>query len=285
MFTSGSNRFLALTTALVLGGVFSSTPVHAELTNCERVVVTGNPAYPPLTWAPEDGDVALTGVTIEMLRNALQGSGVEVELLDLGSRAKALEAVEAGQVDIMAGLFLSRELLSSLDFVYPPVVDVPSVFFVRRGAAFPYTGWQDLRGKRGAAQQGSRFGLSFDTYATDNLDLQREASGERALRKLLAGELDYVVLERYQGLALAEQMGVDAQLDTLEGSFINAPLYLAISHNSVCNTPALRSALALGMLEQQQRNEGSRLLDKYRGIWAAPFRPVSEPAADIPLAE
>ena len=144
MFTSGSNRFLALATALVLGGVFSSTPVHAELTNCERVVVTGNPAYPPLTWAPEDGDVALTGVTIEMLSNALQGSGVEVELLDLGSRAKALEAVEAGQVDIMAGLFLSRELLSSLDFVYPPVVDVPSVFFVRRGAAFPYTGWQDF---------------------------------------------------------------------------------------------------------------------------------------------
>ena len=94
-----------------------------------------------------------------------------------------------------------------------------------------------------------------------------------------------MVLERYQGLALAEQMGVDAQLDTLEGSFINAPLYLAISHDSVCNTPALRSALALGMLEQQQRNEGSRLLDKYRGIWAAPFRPVSEPAADVPLAE
>ncbi|HCA24663.1 MAG TPA: hypothetical protein DEP32_10905, partial [Pseudomonas sp.] len=143
MFTPGSNRLLALTAALALGGAFTAAPARAELTNCERVVVTGNPAYPPLTWAPESGEAALTGVTIEMLSNALQGSGIEVEVLDLGSRAKALEAVEAGQVDIMAGLFLTRELLGSLDFVYPPVVDVPSVFFVRRGAAFPYTGWQD----------------------------------------------------------------------------------------------------------------------------------------------
>jgi polar amino acid transport system substrate-binding protein len=79
-------------------------------------------------------------------------------------------------------------------------------------------------------------------------------------------------------------MGVDAQLDTLEGSFINAPLYLAVSHNSVCNSPALRSALALGMQELAQRNEAGRLLDKYRQLWAAPFRPATE-AADIPVAE
>ena len=83
---------------------------------------------------------------------------------------------------------------------------------------------------------------------------------------------------------VAEQMGVDAQLDTLEGSFINAPLYLAVSHNSVCNSPALRSALALGMQELAQRNEAGRLLDKYRQLWAAPFRPATE-AADIPVAE
>ncbi|WP_339664175.1 transporter substrate-binding domain-containing protein [uncultured Pseudomonas sp.] len=252
---------------------------------CERVVVTGNPDYPPIIWAPEQGEQALTGVAVEMLQSALAASDIKVEVLNMGTRAKALAAVESGQVDIMAGLFMSRERLASMDYVYPAIMDVPSVFFVRRGAAFAYTGWQDLRGKRGAAQEGSRFGLSFDTYAKDNLALEREATGEAALRKLLAGKLDYVVLERYQGLALAQQMGVDEQLDTLEGSFINAPLYFGISHNSVCNSPDLRAALALGMQEQAQRNEGRRLLDKYRGIWAAPFMPAVEPAAEIPLEE
>ena len=252
---------------------------------CERVVVTGNPDYPPIIWAPEQGEQALTGVAVEMLQSALAASDIKVEVLNMGTRAKALAAVESGQVDIMAGLFMSRERLASMDYVYPAIMDVPSVFFVSRGAAFAYTGWQDLRGKRGAAQEGSRFGLSFDTYAKDNLALEREATGEAALRKLLAGKLDYVVLERYQGLALAQQMGVDEQLDTLEGSFINAPLYFGISHNSVCNSPDLRAALALGMQEQAQRNEGRRLLDKYRGIWAAPFMPAVEPAAEIPLEE
>ncbi|MEH6492423.1 substrate-binding periplasmic protein [Halopseudomonas sp.] len=272
-------HFLAASLLCGAAGVFAADNV------CERVVVTGNPDYPPLIWAPEQGDQALTGVAVEMLQTALAESNIEVEVLNLGSRLKALEAVERGQVDIMAGLFMSRERLSSVDYVYPAIMDVPSVFFVRRGAAFPYIGWQDLRGKRGAAQEGSRFGLSFDTYAQDNLELQRESTGEAALRKLLAGKLDYVVLERYQGLALAQQMRVDDQLDTLEGSFINAPLYVAISHNSVCNSPDLRAALALGMQELTQRGESRRLLDKYRAIWAAPFMPAAEPAAEVPLEE
>lgn len=272
-------------TAFAAGALLGAAGSMAAENVCERVVVTGNPDYPPIIWAPEQGEQALTGVAVEMLQSALAASNIKVEVLNMGSRAKALEAVESGQVDIMAGLFMSRERLASMDYVYPAIMDVPSVFFVRRGAAFAYTGWQDLRGKRGAAQEGSRFGLSFDTYAKDNLALEREATGEAALRKLLAGKLDYVVLERYQGLALAQQMGVDEQLDTLEGSFINAPLYFGISHNSVCNSPDLRAALALGMQEQAQRNEGRRLLDKYRGIWAAPFMPAVEPAAEIPLEE
>ncbi|MGB3598164.1 MAG: transporter substrate-binding domain-containing protein [Pseudomonas neustonica] len=272
-------------TAFAAGALLGAAGSMAAENVCERVVVTGNPDYPPIIWAPEQGEQALTGVAVEMLQSALAASDIKVEVLNMGSRAKALAAVESGQVDIMAGLFMSRERLASMDYVYPAIMDVPSVFFVRRGAAFAYTGWQDLRGKRGAAQEGSRFGLSFDTYAKDNLALEREATGEAALRKLLAGKLDYVVLERYQGLALAQQMGVDEQLDTLEGSFINAPLYFGISHNSVCNSPDLRAALALGMQEQAQRNEGRRLLDKYRGIWAAPFMPAVEPAAEIPLEE
>ncbi|MBA6421131.1 substrate-binding periplasmic protein [Pseudomonas neustonica] len=272
-------------TAFAAGALLGAAGSMAAENVCERVVVTGNPDYPPIIWAPEQGEQALTGVAVEMLQSALAASDIKVEVLNMGTRAKALAAVESGQVDIMAGLFMSRERLASMDYVYPAIMDVPSVFFVRRGAAFAYTGWQDLRGKRGAAQEGSRFGLSFDTYAKDNLALEREATGEAALRKLLAGKLDYVVLERYQGLALAQQMGVDEQLDTLEGSFINAPLYFGISHNSVCNSPDLRAALALGMQEQAQRNEGRRLLDKYRGIWAAPFMPAVEPAAEIPLEE
>lgn len=287
MFKSAVSRINCLSSAVhtcALTVLLMSGVAHAAVeNNCERIVVTGNPDYPPLIWAAE-GEQKLTGVAVEILQLALKDSGITVELLDLGSRSKALEAVEAGQVDVMAGLFLSRERLKSLDFVYPAIMDVPSVFFVRRGAAFPYSGWQDLQGKRGAAQQGSRFGLSFDTYAADHLQLQRMNTGEAALRKLLAGQLDYVVLERYQGQALAQQLGVDAQLDTLEGSFINAPLYLAISHNSVCNSPALRSALALGMQELAQRNEASRLLDKYRQLWAAPFQPTAE-AAEVPVTE
>ncbi|MGB7389382.1 MAG: transporter substrate-binding domain-containing protein, partial [Pseudomonas neustonica] len=129
-------------TAFAAGALLGAAGSMAAENVCERVVVTGNPDYPPIIWAPEQGEQALTGVAVEMLQSALAASDIKVEVLNMGTRAKALAAVESGQVDIMAGLFMSRERLASMDYVYPAIMDVPSVFFVRRGAAFAYTGWQ-----------------------------------------------------------------------------------------------------------------------------------------------
>lgn len=255
---------LPATASLAAGGV------------CERVVVTGNADYPPLLWASPDDPGRLTGAAVELLEKALEPSGIHVDALHVGSWEQAQQEVRSGRVDMLAGSFLTPARLGEVDYVYPPYLEIPSVIFVRRAEAFPYSGWDDLRGKRGGALAGSSFGAAFDLFARDHLAVTAMSGMDRAFEQLLGGKVDYLIHERHQGLALAAQRNVLDQLDILEGSLINEPLYYTVSHHSACNSPALRAALAQGMYRLVRQGEPRRLLDKYRALWAAQFAPPPE---------
>lgn len=243
---------------------------------CERIVVTGNADYPPLLWVNPDDDSRLVGAAVELLERALEPSGIHVDALHVGNWQQAQQEVRSGRVDMLAGSFLTPERFAEVDYVYPPYMEIPSVIFVRRGEAFPYSGWDDLRGKRGSSLSGNSFGAAFDTYAADHLNIAAMPSVEQAFEQLLGGKVDYLIHERHQGLALAAQGNILEQLDMLEGSLINEQLYYSISHHSACNSPALRAALAKGMYQMVRQGEPRRLLEKYRDKWASQFAPVPE---------
>ncbi|WP_193075104.1 substrate-binding periplasmic protein [Pseudomonas sp. FME51] len=278
----GFNSGLCLSATLVLALLGVSSPSLAAGGACERIVVTGNAQYPPVLWADPDDSKRLIGAAVELLENALEGSGIHVDVLNVGPWARAQEEVRSGRVDMLAGAFLTPGRLAEMDYIYPPYMEVPSVIFVKRGKAFPYSGWGDLRGKRGSSLVNNSFGAAFDTYAADHLEISAVPSIEQSFELLLRDRADYVVYERHQGLALAAQMNILEQLDVLEGSLINEPLHYTVSHNSACNSPALRAALAQGMHRMVRQGEPRRLLEKYREIWREQFAPIAqeEPALE-----
>lgn len=257
---------------LAMGGVIWTLAEAAFATGaCERIVVTGNPEYPPVVWADPDDSTRLTGAAIELLELALDGSGIKVETLNVGPWARAQEEARDGRVDMLASAFMTMERLGEMDYVHPPYMEVPSVVFVKRGASFAYSGWNDLRDKRGSTTVDTSFGSAFDTYAKEQLNIEQAASIEQSFRQLLAGRVDYVVYERHRGQALAERLGLQDQLDILDGSVINEQLYFTISHNSACNSPALRGALAQGMHRLVNEGAPRRILEKYRDRWAGQY--------------
>lgn len=273
---TGFNGGVCLSAALVLALLGFSSPGLAAGGACERIVVTGNAQYPPVLWVDPNDSKRLVGAGVELLENALEGSGIHVDVLNVGPWARAQEEVRSGRVDMLAGAFLTPGRLAEMDYVYPPYMEVPSVIFVKRGKAFPYSGWDDLRGKRGSSLVNNSFGAAFDTYAADHLDINTVPSIEQSFELLLRDRTDYVVYERHQGLALAAQMNILEQLDVLEGSLINEPLYYTVSHNSACNSPALRAALTQGMHRMVRQGEPRRLLEKYRDIWSDQFAPIAQ---------
>lgn len=260
------------------GALMILTPFSAGAAGgaCERIVVTGNAEYPPLLWVNPDDPSRLTGAAVELLEEALKPAGIHVDALHVGSWEQAREEVRSGRVDMLAGSFLSPERLAEADYVHPPFMEVPSVIFVRRGDAFAYSGWDDLRGRQGVSLATSSFGAAFDTFASDHLQISTASSIGQAFDQLLEGSADYLIHQRHQGLALAAQRNVLDRLDILEGSLINEQLYYSLSHHSACNSPLLRGALAQGMYRMVRQGEPRRLLEKYRDIWAAQFAPVPE---------
>jgi len=144
-----------------------------------------------------------------------------------------------------------------------------------------YGGWEDLRNRVGSTVLNNSVGNSFDRYAEDNLKIQAVPSIQQSFEKLLRGRADYVIYERYQGLALAQQMGLTDQIDILDGSLMSEQLYFTLSHNSACHSPEMRAALAQAMLDLARSDEPKQLLEEYREVWArqlAPITPTSAPA-------
>lgn len=243
---------------------------------CERIIITGNSQYPPVLWVDPDDSTRLTGAAVALLEKVLEGSGISVDALNMGPLARAQQELRSGRVDMLAGAFLTPDRMAEMDFVYPPFMEIPSVLFVRRGEAFPYTGWVDLRGRHGSSVANTRFGAAFDDYAKEYLDIQTVPSTRQSFELLMSKKADYVIYERHQGQALAAQMGILDQVDIVDGSLITEQLYYVVSHNSACNSPSLRAALARGMYRLEQQGEPRRIIEKYREIWASQFETVPE---------
>ncbi len=263
---TGSRRVLTLS---VLSALTMVSPVAlGSGPLCERIVATGNPQYPPILWVDPEDEKRLIGAGAELLEKALAQSDIKLEMLNVGPWSRAQEEVRSGRVDMLAGAFLTRPRLGHMDYIHPAYAEVPSVIFIRADRIFPYSGWQDLRGKVGSTVLDNSFGNAFDRFAADNLNLEPVPSIEQSFQKLLRGRADYVIYGRHQGLALAEQMGITDDLDIIDGSLMNEQLYLTLSHNSACNSPDLRAALAQAMFDLSSNNVPQQLLEKYRDIWA-----------------
>jgi polar amino acid transport system substrate-binding protein len=93
------------------------------------------------------------------------------------------------------------------------------------------------------------FGQQFDSYAKANLILEGVSSLTQAFQKLMLGRTDYVLYERFPGLALAETLSMEDDLLVLDPPISSEGLYLTLSHNSACNDPWLRGQLAKKMTE------------------------------------
>jgi len=216
---------------------------------CLQLTATGNPEYPPYLWRDPQNPNVLIGANADLLKAVGESLGLKVEVLYGGPWSRAQEEVRTGRIDLLAGYFLTQARQQEMDFVKPPFLHTPSVVWVRQDAAFAYRSWSDLRGHTGGTLVSNSHGQQFDDYASANLTLEAVPSARQAFEKLLHKRNDYVIYEQYPGMALARTLGMEKQLKVLEPPVSSEGLYLALSHESPCNQPALRERLAQKMKE------------------------------------
>ena len=274
-------RETLLLKALPLLALLLLPGLSAAVGKCERLVATGNPEYPPYLWRDPQSPQHLIGANADLLTLIGEQLGVKIEILHTGPWSRAQDEVRTGRVDLLAGAFLTLPRLEHMDYVHPAFFVTPSVVWVRKEQGFPYSGWEDLRGRTGGTLVDNSFGQQFDAFAKANLNLEEVPSLIQAFQKLLLGRTDYVLYERYPGVALANTQGMLDSLETLEPPISSEGLYLTLSHSSACNDPLLRGQLAKKMTELVAAGLPETLLQRNLERWKA----QQLQAADVPPQE
>ncbi len=237
--------------------------------SCEKLVATGSPDYPPFLWRDPANPRQLIGADADVLKQIGQALGIRIEVLYSGSRDKAQEEVRSGRIDLLIATPLTLEQLEQMDYINPPTRQTFTHVWMNPQRPFAFAGWDDLLGRSAQVSSHTALSAEFDSFTRQNLSLQLAPTLPSAFEKLLQGQVDFVLAERYPGQAVAEQRGISVRPVLALPAVSSAGLYLALSHNSACNDAQLRGQLTRKMTELVGSGVPESLLQRNLQLWQA----------------
>jgi len=233
---------------------------------CTRLIASGNPEYPPYLWRDPGDETRMLGAAAELMQLLATEIGVPITVRYAGPWGRVQEEVRQGNVDLIAGAFFTLPRLEYMDYFQPPIHSTRSVIWMQGSRAFEYRKWADLGGKRGVTVINNSFGEGFDRYAEKNLQIEKVASLESALKMLALGRADYLIYEDAPGEAFAARMGIKG-LRVAKTAISSEDLHLTLSHQSRCNTGALRGRIAQAMHKFREEKLMDRLVEQAVRQW------------------
>ena len=205
-------------------------PAALAQDKCSRVVISADPAYPPLHWY--DGK-QFRGASIELTTKALKELGLTYELRYLGPWKRVLAAAELGNIDIVTTLKDTPERRLFLTFSMP-LLNNPVAVFVRKDATFPFSKKEDLIGRRGGIARGNRFGQPFDQFMDQQLRIEAAPDMETSFKMLLAQRFDYVLTGYYPAMQELMTSNSDNEIMALRPFVIETPNMVGFVTKSPC---------------------------------------------------
>jgi polar amino acid transport system substrate-binding protein len=239
---------------------------------CSKLIVSGNPQYPPYLWRNPADEDQLVGANAELMQWLSREINLPIEVRYVGPWSRVQEEARAGRVDMLAGAFFTLPRTEYMDYVYPPFRETRSVVLVREAKPLRYEKWANLQGRQGLTVVNNSFGEEFDRFMKEKLQMTRVASLEQALRMLELGRGDYLLYEDSPAEAFIASLGVKG-LKALPTPVAQERLYVTLSHRSACNTPEIRGALTRAMYKLQREKLMPGFVERGVQMWKS--RPVA----------
>jgi polar amino acid transport system substrate-binding protein len=225
-------RFLCLSVFVALTLTGNATFAADE---CTKITATGHPQYPVIAYKDGDNIVGAAPTLVETIAKQIN---VPLESKAMGTWEEAQQAAFDGKADMIFGLYYTDERAKYLDYVQPAFTYDDVAIFVTKGKEFPFKDKNDLIGKKGATNQGESWGMDFDAFIKDKLDVTRTAGIDAAFKDLLDGKVDYVIASYYPGLAEAAKEGLKDQVVALNQAVVSNEMFVAFSKKSPCKSLA-----------------------------------------------
>jgi PAS domain S-box-containing protein len=169
-----------------------------------RIVVGGDHDFPPYEFLDERGQPV--GYNVDLTRAIAEELGLDVEIR-LGPWGEIRAQLEAGEIDLVQGMFYSSERDKIVDFTQPHTV-INYVAIGRKGLGAPPSGLAGLKGKSIVVMKGD---IMHD-YARENALTERLATvetQEEALVQLSRGKHDFALVARIPALYWIKTHGLD----------------------------------------------------------------------------
>jgi polar amino acid transport system substrate-binding protein len=211
------------------------------------MVVTADPAYPPLHWF--DGK-QMQGASIAIAKRVLEDLKIPYEIRYAGPFPRVMLMAERGEVDMVATLKKTPEREQFLLFPNTAAYANPVAVFVSRTHPFVYRGRADLLGRKGGITSGNLFGDGLDEYLRESLSFEEANSPENNFDKLGMGRIDYFITGLYAGMAFLLKRGEDDKFVALTPYAAQTQNYLALTRNGHCAGELRRIDERLALLKK-----------------------------------
>jgi len=251
---------LALVLALVMAIGCGGRAAAAD--SCDRVVVSGDADYQPLSWY--DGD-KMRGAAEAIVGAALDRIGVPYEVRYVGPFKRMLAAAEAGEIDVVAELKKTEERERFMLFSSTPIFVNPVAVFTHRNRDLKLSRPQDLIGLHGGMVIANQFGGDLDRLVKEELTIEEVPRLDLGLGMVEADHLDYFITSYYPGMTYLLDHGWE-QIYTIQRPYLVATdNFIGISRRSACvdRLAPLDAALA----KMAKSGEIKRLFDGATEVW------------------
>jgi len=181
--------------------LLASTSLYAQ--GKQRYMVSGDMNYPPYEFINEDGQP--DGFNIHLLKAVAEEMDLPISI-ELKPWFQARKDIEEGKVDILPGMYYSRDRDKKVDFSHPHTL-VHHVIYIRENNA-AILSLEELIGKRVLCEQGD---IIHDTLSKHykQADIIPVQSQTDALLLLSAGRYDCAIVGEQQGLYITRLHDID----------------------------------------------------------------------------
>ncbi len=244
---------------LIPWGIILMLPLIAS---ADPIVIGGDHDYPPYEYLTDDGRP--TGYNVELTRAVAEVMGLEVEIR-LGPWAETREALLAGRIDAIHGMFYSPERDRNVDFSTPHTFVYHSVFTRLEGPTL--TTEAQLSGRSIAVMRGDiMHDYLLDTGITDQIfTFETQAD---ALEHLAAGHCDYALVAKLPGLYWIDELSLE-NLEPTGPPLRPAEYCYAVREGA---HPELLAAFNRGLAILNQSGRYAKIYQKW-------FTPLEHPSA------
>lgn len=222
---------------LILGLLWIQGQVGFAQNNEEAlIVVYSDESYPPYEYVREG---QAEGFNVDILKAVGKATGLKFEFRT-GKWEQLRAGVENGEIELLSGMFYSKERAKLVEFS-EPFVYVDYTMFVRKGTLFQNE--KDLMGKAIIVQKGDIMeDYAIDNYLTERDKLIRVENPLKSLQLLAKGKGDVVLIGRMQGHYFKFLHHLD-NIEDLELNLVQKPYCFAMEKGNT----ALKNKLDVGL--------------------------------------